>query len=164
VVAWRGDECVRAIAAAPLPDRIWSTSEPAAMVMRSDSPNAWTTMMLHGDRFDRLHNAGVLVRSLGGVQTDLPGAAPSSLTGRYRNWHTAQLEFEQLRRIAKPPRLRWTIEHDWQPASGWPTTSTAARIRRPSASCSAAHEPAAERAGSEGIPAVLTHHARPPRV
>ena len=108
-------ESVRVVSEAPLPDKVWSTAEPAAAVVSSPDPGSWTAMMLHTDRLRKIHEAAVMVRAIGGVQTELPGAAPASLAWLYRNWQAAETGFESLRRIARPLRLRWAVEQGWDP-------------------------------------------------
>lgn len=107
-------EAVAAVSSVPLPDKVWSTPDPSALVMRSEHPESWTTMLVQTDRFIRVHEAADLVRGLGGMQTDLPGSAPR-LAWQYRAWLSAQQHFEQLRLVEKPLRLRWAVDHGWQP-------------------------------------------------
>lgn len=107
-------DAVAAVAAAELPDKVWASPEPSALVMRSEHPEAWTTMLMESDRFVRVHEAAGLVRRLGGLLAELPGSAPR-LAFQYRAWLTAQQQLEELRTVAKPLRLRWAVDHGWQP-------------------------------------------------
>ncbi|MEV5962100.1 hypothetical protein AB0L70_10070 [Kribbella sp. NPDC051952] len=107
-------DAVDQVGAAPLPEKVWVTPEPAALVMRSEHAESWTTLLMQGDRFMRLHEAADLTRRLGGLLSELPGAAPR-LAFQYRAWLTAQQQFEELRTVARPLRLRWAIDHGWQP-------------------------------------------------
>ncbi len=87
-------------------------------------------MMRLSDRFRIIHEAGALQRAIGGLATELPGAAPSALGWRFRHWQRAELEIVELRRIAKPLRLRYAIDHDWQPGL-WKVEDIDGRHRPP---------------------------------
>jgi len=65
-------QAVRETALAPLPRGIWPSGEPVKVLMRSDHPEAWATLVSAPDWFFRVHDAARLVRQLGGVQTGYP--------------------------------------------------------------------------------------------
>ncbi|HET6918745.1 MAG TPA: hypothetical protein VFI46_04680 [Jiangellaceae bacterium] len=96
------------------------------LIMRSEHPESWTTLLSNADRFDQLHKGALMVRQLGGVQPQLPGAAPR-LAWRYRAWKTAAEQIEQLKPVA--PRAAAAVRGRARLAA-WVVAKRSGRRRR----------------------------------
>jgi hypothetical protein len=111
-------EIVGTVAAEPpLPQRVWSSADPAAECARAGREETWGVFTRAADRWATLHRAGDLLRRVGGLgaQAQLTVPAPEHLAWAWRRWWLALDGLQEWRRLAVPLRLRWSIDHGWQP-------------------------------------------------
>ncbi|HKN44949.1 MAG TPA: hypothetical protein VJW23_13600, partial [Propionibacteriaceae bacterium] len=97
------------------PDAIYGSPDPATDLARIPSHRAtWGTLTGTNQDFLACHDVANLVRAFIGASVNkLPDGAP-----RYafwaKNWRPS-LTDDQFPRLKAPLRLRWALDHDWQP-------------------------------------------------
>jgi hypothetical protein len=109
-------ELVQEIADLPkFPDAIWGSPDPSGDLTRIPEHRlTWGTLTHNGQQFWLAHELANLVRdSIGAGANRLPDGAPRHAFWA-KNWRPA-LEDNQFSLLKTPLRLRWALDHDWQP-------------------------------------------------
>ena len=96
--------------------RTWGSPDPARQAMLDGYEVAWGVMTREQERFSLLHQLGSVLRGMGGLGASalLPGGAPA-WGYAYRQWAKAMEGEQELKRLHPTLRLRFAIDHDWQP-------------------------------------------------
>jgi hypothetical protein len=97
--------------------QVWSGPDPAGQMVRDGRGDDWAVMVLAQDRFSLVHQAGQVVRSMGGLGAAGLLNGPPDLAFAYKRWDLAQIGEPDLRRLHPALRLRYALDQkpSWGP-------------------------------------------------
>jgi hypothetical protein len=101
----------------PLPTPVWNAPEPSAVALEHGAEQTYLAMQRQQARFALCHQIGTLLRSVGGLgaQVLLLGGVPEVHGFTFKRWDLALAGVQETKRLKAPLRLRYAIDHGWQP-------------------------------------------------
>lgn len=98
-----------------LPKQVWGAADPPGQMIREGRGGDWAVMVMAQDRFSVVHQAGQVVRSMGGLGAQALLNGPPNVAFAYQRWDLAQAGEQELRRLHPGLRLRYASDQGWGP-------------------------------------------------
>ena len=95
--------------------QVWGAPDVPGQMVREGRGDDWARMVMAQDRFSLVHQAGQLMRALGGLGAQGLLNGPPDVAFAYRRWDLYLVGEMELRRLHPGLRLRYAIEQKWEP-------------------------------------------------
>lgn len=100
----------------PLPRQVWGAADAPGLMIREGRGGDWAVMVMAQERFSLVHQAGQVVRRMGGLgAAGLLNGPPEHLAFAYRRWDLAAAGEIELRRLHPGLKLSYAIREKWEP-------------------------------------------------
>jgi hypothetical protein len=99
----------------PLPRQVWGAADPGGQMIREGRGDDWSRMVLAQEKFSLVHQAGQVMRGMGGLGAAGLLNGPPDLAYAYKRWDLALNGESELRRLQPGLRLAHALREQWEP-------------------------------------------------